>query len=185
MSLLKQHCILVICFAVLGGYLPTSGFTASDELNEIQQWIVDEHPRVSHIDAEQLNRQSNRNDFVVFDVRQQEEFEVSHLLNSIRIDPDISRQDFLNQYSDVLENKNVVFYCSVGRRSSLLAEKVSDDLLEQGSISIVNLENGIFGWHNDRRPLVSQNQSTDYVHPYSRRWRRLIERKEMIRFSLE
>jgi len=78
-----------------------------------------------------------------------------------------------------------VFYCSVGRRASLLAERVSDDLIEQGTIDTYNLKYGIFGWHNEQKPLVDNSDMTVFVHPYSNGWSNLIEHKNLIRFTAE
>ncbi len=79
----------------------------------------------------------------------------------------------------------VTLILSVGRRSSVLAEKVQKQLLEQGSTRVLNLENGIFGWHNETRKLTRGTDETEFVHPYSWRWGRLIEREDLIRYDLD
>ncbi|MEJ2177481.1 MAG: rhodanese-like domain-containing protein, partial [Gammaproteobacteria bacterium] len=118
-------------------------------------------------------------------VREQSEFEVSHLKGAIQIDPDISRQEFNQLYGDAVSDKTVVFYCSVGRRSSLLADRLSEDLSAWGTKDIYNLRHGIFGWHNNYGELVDQNTNTDYVHPYNWLWGRLLERRDMLRYDTE
>ena len=124
-------------------------------------------------------------DIVLFDVREESEYAVSHLTNAIRVDPDIGVEDFRSTFASDLVNKTVVFYCSVGRRSSELAEKVGEDLMSTGSKQVLNLEHGIFGWHNESRRLMSGEQPTDYVHPYSWRWDDLIARRSLIRYKPE
>lgn len=160
----------------------------SEKLREIQQWILENQPDVEHIDNKTLSQMLLGNadsSLVIFDVREQAEYEVSHISNAIRIDPDIDRKSFLERYSSGLENKSVVFYCSVGRRSSDLAEIVGPDLQQAGAGDVVNLEHGIFGWHNQNFPLESNSASTEYIHPYNRWWGRIIERKELIRFEAD
>ncbi len=156
-------------------------------LQKIHNWIQNEHPIVNHIRGNELERNVRNNEnFVLFDVRERAEYDVSHLANAIQVDPEISAATFSALYGETLKDKTVVFYCSVGRRSSLLAEKVHEDLSAQGANQILNLEHGIFGWHNEIRQLEDRSDEiTDFVHPYSWRWGRLLERKDLIRYDLE
>lgn len=156
----------------------------SSKLLSIHEVIEEDYPAVDHIDSQTfLESKSTSQELVVFDVREPEEYAVSHLKGAIQVDPDISQEDFLARFGDVLKDKQVVFYCSVGRRSSLLADKVSDSLFESGAEEIFNLKHGIFGWHDEEKPLVIANQSTEYVHPFSWRWKRYLKRKEFARYQ--
>jgi rhodanese-related sulfurtransferase len=158
----------------------------SKELNEIHQWIVKEHPSISHINGSNLESQLQMVDnLLIFDVREIDEFSVSHLDNAIRVDPSISAAEFATLYGHQLQNKKIVFYCSVGRRSSLLAERVEKEAITLGASKILNLENGIFGWHNQKRPLTSVIAPTNYVHPYNQKWGKLIQQKELIRYDVD
>ncbi|NKB63377.1 MAG: hypothetical protein GKR95_15070 [Gammaproteobacteria bacterium] len=169
-------------------FITLSGEAQSDQeaLGKIHNWIKNEHPFVNHIQGERLeSKLGDDSSLVLFDVREQPEYEISHLQNAIRVDPDISAKEFGELYGSNLMNKTVIFYCSVGRRSSVLAEKVQKQLLEQGSTRVLNLENGIFGWHNETRKLTRGTDETEFVHPYSWRWGRLIEREDLIRYDLD
>ena len=162
----------------------------SKKLVEIHQGILENQPDVQHIDNESLNEMLLRNSdtvtsLVIFDVREEAEYAVSHISNAVRVAPDIDKKSFMALYASGLKNKTVVFYCSVGRRSSDLAETVGQDLRQAGAGDVVNLEHGIFGWHNQSFLLESNNARTEYIHPYNRWWGRIIERKEFIRFEAE
>jgi rhodanese-related sulfurtransferase len=179
---------LILLILILTGIQPS--MAESQKLVEIQQWILENHPDVQHIDNQSLNQMLTGNSdtaasLVIFDVREEAEYEVSHISNAIRIDPDIDKKSFLELYSTNLDNKTVVFYCSVGRRSSVLAEKVGQDLQVAGAGDVVNLKHGIFGWHNQNLPLESNDVKTDYIHPFNGWWSGIINRKETIRFELE
>ena len=50
--------------------------------------------------------------------------------------------------------------------------------------AVVNLEGGIFHWHNQRRPLQSNGGSTHFVHPYNDHWGQLITRRHLLRYEL-
>ena len=49
--------------------------------------------------------------------------------------------------------------------------------MKMGAASVSNLENGIFGWHNERRELEDAGGKTDVVHPYDATWKRYVQRK--------
>jgi len=57
---------------------------------------------------------------LLFDVREPDEFNTSHLNGAIRVDPDVKAETFLKEHGEVLKGKAAVFYCSVGYRSSIL-----------------------------------------------------------------
>ena len=151
----------------------------------IHQGIIEDHPNVNHIGSSELVDHLDSENLAIFDVREEDEFSVSHLENAVRVDPDISRDEFLNVFGSNLEGKTVIFYCSVGRRSSLLAEKIGSDLEDKGVDKVLNLEQGIFGWHNRQLPLVSGSSSTPFVHPYSWLWKGYLEHKQLIRYQAE
>lgn len=115
---------------------------------------------------------------LLFDVREPDEFAVSHLPGAIRLAPDASIDQFYKHYGTRLEGIMPIFYCSVGRRSNALAEAVAAhgrlDTKRQ-PITPTNLRGGIFRWHNEAKPLVNVQGTTDQVHPYNGFWRRLLE----------
>ena len=136
--------------------------------------IERQFPDVQHIkaDDEALEEMS---DVVIFDVREKSEFEVSHLEGAIQVDPGITTKELLAKYADVIEGKKVVFYCSVGQRSSHLASQSQSTLIDKGATGAYNLEGGIFNWHNEQRDLVSNDHTpTNVVHPYNAYWGRMV-----------
>ena len=64
-------------------------------------------------------------------------------------------------------------YCSVGYRSSILAEKLQD----LGFTRVYNLEGSIFKWANEGRPLAQDQTPVQKVHPYNTDWGKLLEKK--------
>lgn len=144
--------------------------------------IVGDYPSVSHISVEALSERMNK-DVILFDVREMKEFEVSHLIGANHVDPSISPEDFMTQFKSDWSEKTVVFYCSVGRRSSILAERLQSDLKANGAADVYNLEDGIFGWHNSGLPLTNEKGQTNYVHPYNVFWKRMVNRKDLARYK--
>lgn len=68
---------------------------------------------------------------------------------------------------------DVVCYCSVGYRSSLVAEKLHDYVKKSKdaastNISVYNLEGSLFKWANENRHMVnSRGETTKFAHPYN------------------
>ncbi len=103
---------------------------AEDRLLQIAR-TLEQDPTIEHIDIPSVveNMSQPGNTQILFDVRTKEEFAVSHLPNAIRLDPDMDPRTFLDEYGDLLEQNQVLFYCSVGRRSTQLAERVTKILV--------------------------------------------------------
>ncbi len=172
-----------IGIAVMGAAALAGWLSQSSALAAVHQGIVTAHPSVKHIDAAQYAQyvQDDSASLMVFDTREAEEFAVSHLAGAIRIPPNLPPNEFIRDYGDLVEGMTVVFYCSVGARSSKYAEQSQDRLRALGADDVVNLEGGLFGWHNEERPLVdASGKATPAIHPYDQYWGRLIDRSALM-----
>jgi rhodanese-related sulfurtransferase len=138
-------------------------------------------PEIGHITPAALDRMMAKRNAIVFDVRTPQEYAVSHLPGAIHVAPGMRARDFLERYGGKVKGKAAVFYCSVGVRSSRMAEKVADGLKARGATAVDDLAGGIFAWHGERRALVDAKGSTDFVHPYDASWGRLLARPELAR----
>jgi len=165
----------ILTGAMLLMALTANGFaeeSATAKLEEFHSGLTERYPDVSHVSPDELLN-ILPDDTVLFDVREVVEFEVSHI------------KGFVRKYGSQLKDKKVIFYCSVGERSSRLAQRVAAQLTDQQSVSVYNLEGGIFRWHNDYNTVVSQVGETEAVHPFNRKWGQLLERQDMIRMRPE
>ncbi|MYB34382.1 MAG: rhodanese-like domain-containing protein [Gammaproteobacteria bacterium] len=169
---------ILLLFAIVLGLLH---LPAEADLVREQEKIREQYPNVAHISASQLEDMLNHSHekIVLFDVREKSEFRVSHIEGAIQIDPNMSGQEFLNRYGDSIQNRKVVFYCSVGYRSSNMAKTLLNQFPTHSPDDLLNLRYGLFGWHNQSRELVNGNSSTDLIHPYNFWWGRMIERREL------
>ena len=158
----------------------------NEALKETHQKVVKDYKTVSHITASSLSEMDSK-DYVLIDVRESEEFAVSHIAGAIWVDPEIDADRFLSLYGDLISGRSVIFYCSVGVRSSRLAEKIQRSEAFQTPVQIYNLEAGVFGWHNEKRPLVQRSKdvirSTEFIHPYNRWWGRMINRDKLKKYG--
>ena len=109
------------------------------DLSATHTEIIEDYQSVSHISAEALLPLMKQN-IILFDVREPDEYAVSHLPGAIWISPDINEQDFIDAYGEKTKGAVVVFYCSVGRRSSELTENTQAALRQKGATNVFNLE---------------------------------------------
>lgn len=128
-------------------------------------------PEIQQISPDELNKwlqDSGRSAPLILDVRTEEEFIVSHLPDARRVDPDaegFELKDLINT------GRPMVVYCSVGYRSSALAEQ----LRRAGSSNVFNLEGSIFAWANSEYALALPTSASDaQVHPYNEFAARLL-----------
>lgn len=155
--------------------------SGQEGLDKLHADIVADYPAVAHLPAEALTP-DRRNQMLLLDIREPDEFAVSHLPGAVQIDPSISSDDLLAQLGDI-SDKDIVVYCSVGRRSSDFANRMQSKLIARGAVSVANLENGVFGWHDEQRELTDAEGPTDAVHPYDEIWKRYVSRKERARYT--
>lgn len=112
---------------------------------------------------------ANRAAPLLIDVRSAKEYAVSHLQHA-------RRAESLKQIQALAPAKGrpIVLYCSVGYRSSALAQ----ELVRAGYADVHNLEGSIFAWANEGRPVFRDGRQLDppVVHPYDRKWGELLQR---------
>lgn len=101
----------------------------------------------------------------LLDVREAEEFAVSHLPNTYHT-PTVEAVHHLPVEADT----PIVVYCSVGYRSAQFVQQLQD----AGFSQAMNLEGSIFQWANEGRSLVRDRQPVQAVHPYAAVWKVLL-----------
>ncbi|MDE2846927.1 MAG: rhodanese-like domain-containing protein [Gemmatimonadota bacterium] len=106
---------------------------------------------------------------LLLDVREKEEYEVSHLKEAV---PAASEKEALEVLEGVPPDRPVVLYCSVGYRSSEMA----GFLQKRGYEKVYNLEGSIFAWANEGKPVYRGEERVRVVHPYDRVWGKLLKK---------
>lgn len=103
----------------------------------------------------------------LLDVREPAEYAVSHLPGARQVAPDADPAELARTLDPA---RPAVLYCSLGYRSSLLAER----LMAAGFTNVANLRGCIFVWAAEGRPLESNGHPARVVHPYSPRFSFLL-----------
>lgn len=114
--------------------------------------------------------------FLLLDVRETKEFNVSHLEDAINVGFDnFDSKKVSSLIKD--ENSVIIVYCSIGVRS----EKIGERLLELGYKKVFNLYGGIFEWKNQGGKVVnSQNVETDEIHTFNKEWSIYLEKGKKV-----
>lgn len=139
----------------------------------LKQSIRERHPSVPQLSTATLRgwlADAARPQPLLLDAREPAEFEVSHLKGA-RLSPDL--ETALRVLEGRAKDAPVVVYCSVGVRSSALAEM----LIGAGFRNVQNLEGSIFEWANSGLPVFRGDAPAGKVHPYDDRWGNLLERR--------
>ena len=141
---------------------------SAETMVSLQESVRKRFPSVRQISTGELAAwlsDSNRVQPLIVDVREANEFDVSHLSGALNLTSVLSLQLAMASNSST-----AVIYCSVGYRSSAVIEK----LQRVGLTNVINLEGSIFKWANEGRPLYRGTNLVREVHGYSSKWRQLL-----------
>ena len=109
-------------------------------------------------------------DVVLLDARTAAEFNVSHLPGAVLASNARMALDALEGNDP---ERTVVVYCSVGYRSSQLAQ----ELRARGYEKVFNLEGSLFQWANEGQPLYRGDERVYQAHPYDEEWGQLLDKR--------
>lgn len=96
-----------------------------------------------------INNNRNNPDFVIVDVRTQNEFNEGHIAEAIMID--MYSADFRDKISALDRNKKYLVYCRTARRSAAAAKMMK----EMGFREVYDMAGGINQWKTDGFPVVT------------------------------
>jgi rhodanese-related sulfurtransferase len=107
-----------------------------------------------------------KNEAIILDSRELEEYNVSHIEGAIYVGYDnFDLETVVTLLPDT--SKTIIVYCSLGIRS----EDIAEQLKKAGYTNVYNLFGGIFEWKNKNFPVFDlENKETDNVHAFSKNW---------------
>lgn len=145
---------LGIILIVVGLFLITTGPSSGMKLAKFIIPIA--FSKTKHISTREWKEFSDSEDWVIVDVRSEEEFERSHLAGSIHLPHQFEK---LPEYFKSLpKDQKILIYCAAGYRSALACKKFR----QYGFTEILNLNGGIFDWANEGEPFEGMK-----IHPHS------------------
>lgn len=145
-------------------------------LEEVMAQMRRRHPHISHVSPEEVEHWMKGQDGdsrpLLLDVREAEEFEVSHLKGAVRVQPGAKVGELLDgALKGIGRDRRIVVYCSVGVRSAATAQR----LTEAGFTNVHNMAGSIFQWANEGRSIYRGLEEASKVHPYDRQWGRYLK----------
>lgn len=171
-SLLQMKFLLTLCcLLVVTGFLGCKGQNFG--WRAVEKSIRTSFPEVRQLPPDSLAQWltgTAPSKPILLDTRTPSEYAVSHLPGAVRVDPEAVDFQFL---SSIPKDAPIVLYCSVGYRSSSLAERMQ----QAGWTNIYNLEGSLFRWVSRGYPVYrgATPLTPPQVHPYNALWGRLLE----------
>ncbi|XP_066936848.1 uncharacterized protein [Clytia hemisphaerica] len=139
-------------------------------------------PKVNQISTncfeELLLQKESEETVLVVDVRERQEQSISSLENAVFISPNNQNMDKILCLIESKPISNVVAFCSMGYRSCEFVQKLYKclDTSKRSSITLYNLEGGLFKWANENKRIVDdKGMETSFVHPYNVVWGKFLE----------
>lgn len=126
---------------------------------------------VPYINVDTLKKSAQQ--ALILDVREIEEFEVSHLQDAQHIGFKNFNYSIMDKLIvDSLGDRDtlIIVYCSIGIRSEIIGKK----LISHGFTNVYNLYGGLFEWVNKGGNVFCQGNITQKVHAYSKKWSRYL-----------
>lgn len=112
--------ILIFNFLLISGFVSLSGCS-----NDAPEKITDETVTYVQISQDEAKRlMDSEKDYIILDVRTQEEYDGGHIENAILI-PDYEIEE---KAENVIPDKDklILVYCRSGRRSKIASEKLAE-----------------------------------------------------------
>jgi rhodanese-related sulfurtransferase len=129
-------------------------------------------PRINPIELKRILK-ANEN-LILLDVRESNEYNVSHLPNALHFGYETQNWLLLD---NLPKDTPIIVYCSIGARSQV----VEEELLKKGFSNVRNLHGGIFLWSNSDFLLIDSNgHPTSKIHGYDQTWGKWIIDKDKI-----
>lgn len=133
----SRHTLLTASFFILSGLLIYSFFSGR----------LRGYENVTPARATEL---INRNDAIVLDVREDNEYKDGHIVNSVHV-PASYLADRIKEL-EKYKNKPIIAGCRSGNRSA----QACSLLKKQGFEQVFNLQGGIAAWQHENLPLTKK-----------------------------
>lgn len=135
--------VLAACSAPRNG--PASSAAPAASTAESSQAEVDLASLPRDVDVQTTAGLRGREDVVILDVREQDEWDAGHIPGALFI----PMSEIQGRLSEVPKDKTVIVQCRSGNRSS----QVTDYLVQQGFTNVHNMAGGIKAWESAGLPV--------------------------------
>lgn len=168
---LKKISVVLMIFAAMAIHPATSDAQVQSKSYKfmLSLMLSSETPAITVKQA-----QVSPGNYLFLDAREPEEYAVSHIANAQFVGYD----NFdLSRVNNIAKSTSIVVYCSVGKRS----ENITNKLKDAGFTNVKNLYGGIFEWVNEGNKVVdSNNIAVNKVHAYNHIWGMWLQKGEKV-----
>lgn len=110
--------------------------------------VDDAKTRIDEVTPEEVReKQKSNGDFVLLDVREQDEWQAAHIAGAEYLGRGVIERDIEEEYPDT--DQEIVLYCGGGYRSALAA----DNLQKMGYQNVKSLAGGFRSWTEAGFPI--------------------------------
>lgn len=153
------------------------GLSVFGQADSAYDAMLQEHYKytIPFIQPEELHQKITQGaNIVILDTRESKESKVSGIYGA-------KATGFLffsaKDLKDLPKDQEIIVYCTIGARS----ETIGNRLRKKGFTNVSNLYGGIIYWKNMGYPVYdSQNNETEEIHVYSKKWGRWLKKGKAI-----
>lgn len=113
--------------------------------------VDDALTRIDEITPDEVSKKLNDDDFILYDVREQDEWRKSHIAGAKYLGKGVIERDIEDEVHDT--DKEIVLYCGGGYRSALAA----DNLQKMGYNNVKSLKGGFRSWTEAGYPIEKED----------------------------
>jgi rhodanese-related sulfurtransferase len=153
--------VAIVWTCLIGSAVEAQLFRSGPEVKdisakELHRLMLEKTQQIT--EAKQKGAEARPNDFVVVDVREPKEYQVSMIPGAV------TKAEY-EKNSQSYAGVTVIPYCTVGGRSASYAKQLASK-----GVKVLNFKESIIGWCNAQLPLVTiDGKSTNQVHTYNSR----------------
>jgi len=149
-------------------------FSAPAQTDDYKKMLSNYYDGFPTISAAEAKKKLSEENVVFLDIRELEEFQISHIENALNV----GYEKFnLDKIKHLPKSTEIIVYCSIGARSQDIGKK----LKKFGYTNVRNLYGGLFHWCNLGYPMVdSWNKETKAIHGYSKEWGKWVTKGTVV-----
>lgn len=153
----------------LSSQVAVEGFCINEKFEKTINRYLSESVEFISVNDLYKELEDEKNELVVLDAREYEEYEVSHIPGALYVGHDALNHALLDSLD---KNCDIVLYCSIGYRS----EKIGEQIERMGFSNVRNLFGSIFEWTNRGYEIENlEGTTTNALHTYNKSWGKWVE----------
>ncbi|MDX2360512.1 MAG: rhodanese-like domain-containing protein [Crocinitomicaceae bacterium] len=149
-------------------------FNSNAQTDAYKKMLNEYYDSFPTITAESALKKVNDQNAVFLDIREMEEFNISHIQGALNVGYE---QFYMDEIKHLKKSTEIIVYCSIGARS----QEIGKRLKKFGYTNVHNLYGGLFHWSNLEYPLFDLWENpTKNIHGYSKDWGKWVTKGNVV-----